>query len=97
MVCVIFHQIFLLFLYRFAIQTYLIGLGKDENGDNIQINVPFVYQNVAQFGSTLGHKINHDFLKHRATFNWAMHPRHGWIRTIIAIDDIYKGDEIFIH
>ena len=85
------------FLYRYAIQTYLIGLGQDENGDNIQINVPEGYQNAAQFGSTLGHKVNHDFLKNKATFNYAMHPRHGWIRTVIAIEDIYKGDEIFIN
>ena len=84
-------------MYRFAIHRNLIGLGLDENGDKIQINVPEAYWNVSQFRATLGHKINHDFLKFRSAFNFAMHPRHGWIRTVIAIDDIYKGDEIFIN
>ena len=85
------------FLYRYAVHRNLISLGFDENGDKLQINVPEGYWNITQFRATLGHKINHDFFKLRATFDFAMHPRHGWIQTVIAIDDIYKGEEIFIH
>merc|ERR1712062_582383 len=75
-----------------------IGLGTDEeSGERLQINIPEGYWNVTQFRATLGHKINHDFLKLRATFDFAMHPRYGWIRTVIAIDNIYRGEEIFIN
>ena len=76
----------------------LIGLGTDEeSGERLQINIPEGYWNVTQFRATLGHKLNHDFLKLRATYNFATHPRYGWIRSVTAIDDIYKGDEIFAH
>ena len=85
------------FFYRYAVHRNLISLGFEENGDKLQINVPEGYWNVTQFRATLGHKINHDFLKLRATFNFAMHPRYGWIRTVIAIDNIYRGEEIFIN
>ena len=91
-----FHKNMSLF-YRYAVHRNLISLGFDENGDRLQINLPEGYWNITQFRATLGHKINHDFLKLRAAFDFAMHPRHGWIRSVIAIDDIYKGEEIFIH
>ena len=75
----------------------MIDLGTDETEQKLQINIPEGYWNVTQFRGTLGHKMNHDFLKFRAAFNFAMHPRYGWIRSVTAIDDIYKGDEIFAH
>ena len=85
-------------MFRYAVHRNLIGLGADEEtGEKIQINIPEGYWNVTQFRATLGHKLNHDFLKLRATYNFATHPRYGWIRSVTAIDDIYKGDEIFIH
>ena len=75
----------------------MIDLGADEMGQKLQINIPEGYWNVTQFRGTLGHKMNHDFLEFRAAFSFAMHPRYGWIRTVIAIDNIYRGEEIFIN
>ena len=76
----------------------MIGLGADEEtGEKLQLNIPEGYWNVTQYRATLGHKLNHDFLKPSATTNFATHPRYGWIRSVTAIDDIYKGDEIFAH
>ena len=63
----------------------------------IQINLPEPYWNTTNYRSTLGHKVNHNFVKIKAQFNFATHPRFGWVRTLTAIEDIYAGEEIFIH
>ena len=75
----------------------LIGLGEDESGIRLQINVPERYWNTTSFRGTLGHKLNHSFVKIKAMYNYATHPRYGWIRSVTAIEDIYKGEEIFIN
>ena len=75
----------------------LIGLGADDDGFHWQINVPESYWNTTSFRATLGHKLNHSFVKVKSMYNFATHPRFGWIRTVTAIEDIYKGEEIFIH
>ena len=41
--------------------------------------------------------MNHSFINARAAYKFATHPRYGWIRAVQAIDDIYKGEEIFIN
>ena len=41
--------------------------------------------------------MNHSFVKIKAAYNFVSHPRFGWIRSVVAIDDIYKGEEIFIN
>ena len=83
--------------FRYAAHRNLIGLGYIDSKTKLQINIPEEYWNTTQFRATLGHKLNHSFIKSRAAYNWATHPRYGWIRTVTAIDDIYKGDEIFIN
>ena len=77
-------------MYRYAVHRNLISLGFDENGDKLQINVPGGYWNVTQFRATLGHKINHDFLKLRATFDFAMHPRHGLLLPLMIFTKVKK-------
>jgi hypothetical protein len=74
----------------------LIGLGE-EGGRNLQLNVPEQFWNTTRFRSTLGHKINHSFIKTKTEFDHATHPRFGWIRSLVAIEDIYKDEEIFIN
>jgi hypothetical protein len=74
----------------------LIGLGE-EGGRNLQLNVPELFWNTTRFRATLGHKVNHSFIKTKTAYKFASHPRFGWIRSVIAIEDIYKGEEIFIN
>ena len=82
---------------RYSAHRNLIGLGVDESGGRLQINIPEEYWNTTNYRATLGHKVNHDFIKAKSTYNWAKHPRFGWIRTVVAIEDIYKDEEIFIN
>ena len=60
------------------------------------IDVPRQYWNIAKYRSSLGHKANHSF-KNNADYHIANHPRFGLVRTIRAIEDIWKGEEIFVH
>ena len=69
----------------------MIGLGTDDSGTMIQINIPEPYWNTTSYRSTLGHKANHSFVKIKAMFNFASHPRFGWVRALTAIEDIYQG------
>ena len=77
--------------FRYSVHRNLIGLGTDDSGAMIQINIPEPYWNTTSYRSTLGHKVNHSFVKIKAMFNFATHPRFGWVRTLTAIEDIYQG------
>ena len=63
----------------------------------IQINLPEPYWDTVKYRASLAHKINHSFVKIKAQFNFASHPRFGWVRSVTAIENIYAGEEIFIH
>ena len=45
----------------------------------------------------MGHKANHSFKWANARFGYAIHPRFGPIRSIVANRDINKGDEILVN
>lgn len=77
--------------FRYSVHRNLIGLGTDDSGTMIQINIPEPYWNTTSYRSTLGHKANHSFVKIKAMFNFASHPRFGWVRALTAIEDIYQG------
>ena len=77
---------------KYAIHRNLIGLESE-----LQINIPEPYWNITSFRSTLGHKVNHSFTNIKAQFNWVSHPRFGHIRSVTATEDVYPGEEIFVH
>ena len=77
--------------FRYSVHRNLIGLGTDDSGTMIQINIPEPYWNTTSYRSTLGHKVNHSFVKIKAMYNYASHPRFGWVRALTAIEDIYQG------
>ena len=60
------------------------------------MNVPPEYWNIAQYRSTLGHKVNHSFQKKNIEFGSAIHPRYGPIRTVFANKDIKKGEQLLV-
>ena len=60
-----------------------------------QMNLPELYWNLTAYRATLTHKVNHSFTKSKTYFGYAMHPRFGLIRSLVAEDDIEKGEEIF--
>ena len=65
---------------------------------NFDIYIPPPYWNVTNFRQSLGHKINHSFKFTNAKFGQAYHPRFGFlIRTIVAISNIRKGQELFVN
>ena len=72
-----------------------IDLDRDDIGD-IRLNVPPEYWTIDKYRATLGHKVNHSFKKMNAAFGSAIHPRFGPIRTLFAIKDIIKGEELFV-
>ena len=59
------------------------------------IHIPEPYWNISNYRATLGHKINHSFINSKSNFGLAYHPRFGNIRTLYALSDIAKGEEIF--
>ena len=71
----------------------LIGYGTDNEG-MINMNVPPEYWSLDKYRATLGHKVNHSFKKPNTEFGNAIHPRFGPIRTIVATENIKRGEEI---
>ena len=63
----------------------------------IKIHIPKPYWNISNFRSTLGHKVNHSFKYATTIFGWVFHPRFGNIRSIVAIQDIAKGEEVLVN
>ena len=81
--------------FRYSAHRNLIGLGYDignPSADDVywQLYIPEGYWNTTQFRATLGHKVNHSFNKARTAYNFATHPRFGWIRAVIALENVYK-------
>ena len=61
------------------------------------IHIPEPYWNISNFRATLGHKINHSFTKTKSIYGKCYHPRFGNIRSVYAVADIKKGEEIFVN
>ena len=55
------------------------------------------YWDITNYRATLGHKVNHSFLKSNAKFVSVIHPRHGPINAVVSTKNIRKGDEILCH
>ena len=64
--------------------------------DTHTFNIPKYFWDIWNFRSTLGHKVNHSFKFFKSRFGYAFHPRFGNVRSIIAISNITKGEEILI-
>jgi len=54
------------------------------------------YQSTANYTSTLAHKVNHSF-KSNCEWTHALHPCYGKVPAIFTLEDLEKGDELFIH
>ena len=78
---------------RYRVHKNLIGYGTDNEG-LINMNVPPEYWSLDKYRATLGHKVNHSFKKPNTEFGNAIHPRFGPIRTIVATENIKRGEEI---
>lgn len=65
------------------------------NGD-IDMDIPKGYHLSTEYCATLAHKANHSFTPNS---EWSLfeHPRFGLIRSITAMVDISKGDEILVN
>ena len=63
----------------------------------LKIHIPKQYWNISNYRATLGHKVNHSFLKANSIFGQAFHPRFGKIRAVYAVKDISKDEEIFVN
>ena len=61
------------------------------------INVPKEYWPIWKYRATVGHKLNHSFIKDNTQFGYGYHPRFGFIRTIVAKKDIKAGEELWVH
>ena len=63
----------------------------------MKIHIPGPYWDISNFRATLGHKINHSFKYQKSAYGKAFHPRFGNIRSVYAIADINRGEEILIN
>ena len=66
-------------------------------GDDYEINVPKLYWNIKDYRATLGHKTNHSFTKKNVKFGWAYNPRFGHCRSIVAMRNIKKHEELWVN
>jgi histone-lysine N-methyltransferase SETD7 len=69
----------------------VIGVHQD---DSVVLNVPPDYWSLDKYRATLGHKVNHSFLRANCAFNAIFHPRYGLVRGLEATKDIRKGEEL---
>ena len=67
--------------------------------DDITIDVPPKYSNIVDYRSSLGHKVNHNFVDKmvNAEFGLMNHPRFGLVRCIRSTRAIGVGEEIFVN
>ena len=77
---------------RYCMHRNLIGYS-----DEITINVLKEHWDISKYRATLGHKVNHSFKRANAEFRFAIHPRFGPIRTVVAKKNINKGEEILVN
>ena len=80
---------------RYAAHRNLIAL-LSEDGIRLHVNLMEPYWNTTNYRATLGHKVNHSFVNIKSVFKSASHPRFGPIRSVTAIEDIYKGKQTFL-
>ena len=62
-----------------------------------EIYIPKQYWDISKYRATLGHKFNHSFKFYKCKYGSADHPRFGLIKTVVAIENIKKGEELFVH
>ena len=65
--------------------------------EDYDINIPKPYWDIVNYRATLGHKVNHSFIKNNTKFGWAYSPRFGHCRSIVATRNIRKGEELWIN
>ena len=63
--------------------------------DNLDINVPKDYWNITKYKATLGHKVNHSFIKTNTVYGNAYNPRFGKCICHIATKNIKKYEELW--
>ena len=69
---------------------------KNSYQNSYAIDVPKSHWDIAKYRATLGHKANHSFKYFNSKYGMAYHPRYGSIRSIVAIRNIIKGEEILV-
>ena len=73
------------------VQKYLLVLK-----DDLYINIPEQYWSISNYRASLAHKLNHSFKKTKVMWGHAFHPRFGHIKSVVAQENIKRGEEIFI-
>ena len=63
---------------------------------DIYIDVPPEYWALSKYRATLAHKINHSIKDANTEFGYAIHPRFGPIRTVVATQFIPKGNQLLV-
>ena len=81
--------------YRHIVQKNLVRFSH--NWPDIYLNVLPEYWTLDKYRATIGHKVNHSFKSSNAEFGRALHPRFGLILTIVASENIQKGQPILIN
>merc|ERR1712110_21506 len=69
---------------------------KNSYQNSYAIDVPKSHWDIVKYRATLGHKANHSFKYFNSEYGMAYHPRYGSIRSIVAIRNIIKGEEILV-
>lgn len=59
------------------------------------IDVPSPYDTLSHYRATLGHKANHH-PDNNAEYDFALHPRFGLIKAVVAVRGIDCGQEILV-
>ena len=60
------------------------------------IDIPPTFGSLKKYKGSYGHKANHSFKYFNSKYGMAYHPRYGSIRSIVAIRNIKKGEEILV-
>ena len=64
---------------------------------DVVLDIPSEYRELANFRTTLGHKINHKFAQEaNGNFEVVKHPLFGVIVAVIANEVIEEDEEIFV-
>ena len=61
------------------------------------LNVPKEFWPLSKFRATLGHKVNHSFIKDNVRFGNVFHPRFGIIPCLTATKDIFKDEQLWVN
>merc|ERR1739844_139476 len=79
--------------------AYYFGFAKTFSGfpKYLCIDQPPGYRNVQEYRTTLGHKINHNFIGTNTKWGFVRHPSHGPVVSLIASKRIEKREELFVN